>query len=279
MLRALKSMRVWLAGALAVAGAAFMWAALPAAAYDRYSVYEPCRGDAYWDELCPGYDSACAYPRGCYREPPFPPRHRWRSDGWEGPRHGSRTHERRAHRPPPPLPGRRPERDAEQPARQRAETEPETGGEDAGKRVNSRREAAENGEIPRRFRDLRNTVGHTVSAIASGAELYQTHCAACHGPRGAGDGPKAQRASARMPDLGFTVEQDYATDAYLIWTIFQGGEPFGTDKPGFEDTLSERQAWRIIAYLRAGFPQTDTRRTAGGLMPPGSARDNGGEDR
>jgi mono/diheme cytochrome c family protein len=188
----------------------------------------------------------------------------------------------------PPPPERRTLRDADEPDKpRRADAGPWRQDEDADKATTGRgdalasprREAAENNEIPRRYRDMRNSVGHTVSAIAAGAELYQNHCAACHGPRGAGDGPRAQRTGARMPDLGHTVEQEYATDTYLIWTIMKGGEPVGTDKPGFEDTLSERQAWRLIAYLRAGLPEADARRTAGGLMPPDDGGEDDGEDR
>jgi len=43
-------------------------------------------------------------------------------------------------------------------------------------------------------------------------------------------------------------------DEYLLWTISEGGERFGTDMPAFEDKLGEEDIWKIIAYMRAGFP-------------------------
>lgn len=272
--------------AVLFAAAVFGWAALPAGAYDRYSVYDGCRAGAYWDGACRGYVGICGYPDDCHLEPLYPPRHRWRSQGWERPRHARPPAERRARRTPP-APESRSAREDDERARAPAETEPDRRGEDADEEQSQsadtmespRREAAENGKIPQRYRDMRNTVGHTLAAITRGAEHYQRHCTACHGDTGAGDGPRAQRSDPRMPDLNFTVEQDYATDAYLIWTILEGGKPLGADKPAFADTLSQRQAWQVIAYMRAEFPQPDARRTAQGMMPSGNGEDEDSENR
>ncbi len=117
-----------------------------------------------------------------------------------------------------------------------------------------RRRAAANGEIPERYRDAQNTIGHTLAAIQSGASLYRDNCASCHGAAGEGDGPRAQSVSPPMPTLLFALEQDYSTDAFLLWTIMEGGVPFSTGKPAFKDSLTTEQAWQIIAYMRAGFP-------------------------
>ncbi len=274
----------WAVG-VGAAVAALVLAWVPATGYDRYSIYYDCRGDAYWDGVCRGYRGACSYPDDCYRAPPSPPKHRWRTERWED-RRATPKSWRRARRTPP-LPERRPARDSEEPARARADATTETSDDGAGAVTGSANEAAAtarpkaaaDGNIPRRFREMGNPVGHTVSAIARGADLYQTHCAACHGVRGAGDGPKAQRSSPRMPNLKHKAAQDEATDAYLIWKILQGDETVGTGKHAFQDTLSERQAWRIVAYLRAGLPRADTRRTAGATMPLERSEDDGGATR
>lgn len=42
---------------------------------------------------------------------------------------------------------------------------------------------------------------HDPTALTVGAALYQTHCAACHGAAGRGDGPSAARLGVRPPDL------------------------------------------------------------------------------
>ena len=54
---------------------------------------------------------------------------------------------------------------------------------------------------------------------------------------------------ARLMDVQGTV------DEYLLWTISEGGAPFGTAMPAFKNRLTEDQIWQIVAYLRAGFPQ------------------------
>jgi len=279
-LRACSILFRWSSAALIAA--ALGWAALPAGAYDRYSGYDGCRRDAFWDGACSRYTLFCLHPDHCQLEPLSPPRHRWR----EEPRYARPDADRHARRTPP-TPERRAREEDDDPAEPPAETEPDRRADDAEEApdepaenvVNARREAAENGEIPQRYRDMRNTVGHTLSAIRRGAEHYQRHCAACHGDTGVGDGPRAQQSSPDMPNLRFTVDQGYADDAYLIWTIMEGGERVSTGKPGFADTLSRRQAWQIIAYMRAGFPQSDSRRTAQRMMPSGNGDEDDSEDR
>lgn len=243
-------------------------------AYDPYAGYachEWRRAAPYFHD-CFAYRDPCRFRSDCYREPGPPTRHRWRSylgappeerdPVWHPRREARRT------KPPPPLPPRRPdprrkydEKSAEKPESDHAgEAEPDTATRTA------RRKAAERGEIPARYEDMRNTVGHTVSAIMRGARLYSRHCASCHGADGKGGGPRAQKASPTLPSLAYSIEQPYSTDAYLMWTIMQGGKRFGTDKPAFEGEISERDAWRIIAYMRAGFPRSGERRAAQGTI-------------
>jgi mono/diheme cytochrome c family protein len=39
------------------------------------------------------------------------------------------------------------------------------------------------------------------AATSTGAELFNAHCGACHGPRGKGDGPAASALRVRPPNL------------------------------------------------------------------------------
>ncbi|GLO76368.1 hypothetical protein MACH18_34480 [Phaeobacter italicus] len=43
-------------------------------------------------------------------------------------------------------------------------------------------------------------------------------------------------------------------DEYLLWAISEGGQRFGTEMPAFREALTEEEIWKIIAYMRAGFP-------------------------
>ena len=84
--------------------------------------------------------------------------------------------------------------------------------------------------VPGAYRGARSTVRATPQVIA-GRSLEPS--------------PALLRQFVQMPMSG---------DEYLLWTISEGGERFGTDMPAFEDKLGEEDIWKIIAYMRAGFP-------------------------
>ena len=46
------------------------------------------------------------------------------------------------------------------------------------------------------------------ASAASGAEMYQSYCASCHGPRGLGAGPVAQYLKTPVPDLTILTRQN-----------------------------------------------------------------------
>jgi len=39
-----------------------------------------------------------------------------------------------------------------------------------------------------------------------------------------------------------------------MWTISEGGVPFGTAMPVFKEILPKASSWEIITFMRAGFP-------------------------
>lgn len=90
--------------------------------------------------------------------------------------------------------------------------------------------------------------------IAAGGALYQQNCASCHGAAGMGDGEagKALNPSPALP--AYMIQMPMAVDEYMLWSISDGGEAFGTAMPAFKDTLSRDEIWKIVAYMRAGFP-------------------------
>jgi len=211
----------------------------PAQAYGPCAPYRECvewYADCYSDCGDP-----CGYREGCYHgRAEVPPRHQWR------PRHdpASDRHATRREMPTPPLPARKPRIET-------AETPPN---EDAPGAPTARQQAAAAGDIPSEFRDLQNDVGHTLVAIEAGAEHYANNCAACHGAAGEGNGPRAQEAGSNMISLPAIFAAGTTSDAYLIWSILGHGAPFSPDDQTFDRTLTEDQAWELVAYLKAGFP-------------------------
>lgn len=111
--------------------------------------------------------------------------------------------------------------------------------------------------VPAAYRGARNSVRATPEAIAAGAKLYSENCASCHGARGFGDGEAGRGLVPSPALLNHFVRMPMAGDEYLLWAISEGGERFGTEMPAFKDVLSEDEIWRIITYMRSGFPEVD----------------------
>jgi mono/diheme cytochrome c family protein len=117
--------------------------------------------------------------------------------------------------------------------------------------------------IPEKYLKAENEVGYTVRAIAEGGPLYMAHCQKCHGDTGLGNGDLAYALTPSPALLAYMVQQPIAVDQYLLWSISEGGQQFGTAMPAFKNQLSEEQTWQIVAYLRAGFPDLDDGDDAG----------------
>lgn len=108
--------------------------------------------------------------------------------------------------------------------------------------------------VPAAYRGARSTVEETAQVIEEGKSLYSDNCASCHGARGLGDGDAGQSLVPSPALLQRFVQMPMAEDEYLLWAIFEGGQSFGTDMPAFQGTLSKEDVWKIVAYMRAGFP-------------------------
>jgi len=93
--------------------------------------------------------------------------------------------------------------------------------------------------------------GFSVSSILRGQALFATHCVACHGPAGRGDGPANARARIAAADLTQPHLWDHS-DGVLFWWLTHGipDPEGGVAMPGFQ-TLSPADRWALIDYVRA----------------------------
>ena len=141
-----------------------------------------------------------------------------------------------------------------------------------------------NREVPEGYLATTNDVGYTTRAIAAGGPLYLAHCQQCHGESGLGNGELAMSLTPSPALLAYLVQQPIAIDQYLLWTISEGGEAFGTAMPAFKKVLSQDEIWEIVAYLRAGLPVVETEGAPGASRqgpppvtsePPAAAREIG----
>jgi mono/diheme cytochrome c family protein len=80
------------------------------------------------------------------------------------------------------------------------------------------------------------------SADERGKELYERHCLACHGPKGAGDGALAG-AIGGVPDFsaGYGSRDEKTLPSVVL---------YGKGKmPGFETSFGESDAAKVTRYL------------------------------
>lgn len=91
--------------------------------------------------------------------------------------------------------------------------------------------------------------------LNEGRQLYVTHCAACHGILGRGDGPRSVALSPRPTDLTTHMVAGKHTDEQTYLTISNGRS--GTAMPAWGGTLSEQAIWQLTAYIRT-FAEANT---------------------
>lgn len=118
----------------------------------------------------------------------------------------------------------------------------------------ARHEAFLRDGVPAPYRGMRNPLIRTPANVDPGRVLYGEHCATCHDPTGRGGGDAANALYPSPALLAELVRMPQGVDPYLMWAVSEGGVPFGTQMPAFKDKLGQEEIWRIITFMRAGFP-------------------------
>lgn len=96
-----------------------------------------------------------------------------------------------------------------------------------------------------------NPTPSDAASIARGKQLYTQNCFACHGTLGKGDGPAGSGLNPHPGDLSDSAAMWGQSDGALFWKISNGRSPM----PGFADTFSEQDRWRLIDYIRTLSPR------------------------
>ncbi|HET7341026.1 MAG TPA: c-type cytochrome [Methylomirabilota bacterium] len=88
--------------------------------------------------------------------------------------------------------------------------------------------------------------------IVSGRQLFVTHCVACHGDAGHGDGPSATGLATKPANLADGRLMNGLPDTFLVNIILHGGaaEGLAPTMPPFVPYLGEAQAHDLVAYVR-----------------------------
>lgn len=111
------------------------------------------------------------------------------------------------------------------------------------------------GQIPAAYATLKNPLPPTLQNAQLGAAIYDANCASCHGATGLGDGPAARKLKTPPAQLGWLVKiPPSKRDAFMYWSIADGGEHFRTEMPSYKGKLTDEKIWAVIGYIQARLP-------------------------
>jgi mono/diheme cytochrome c family protein len=109
--------------------------------------------------------------------------------------------------------------------------------------------------VPAAYAKVSNPLESTAATVRHGAKIYAANCVSCHGPSGQGDGKAARNLSPPPGNLAWLVQlPPPRLDAFMYWTVIEGGGAFGTAMPAFRDNLSNDDIWAVVAYIEARLP-------------------------
>ncbi len=91
-----------------------------------------------------------------------------------------------------------------------------------------------------------------LAIIAEGKVLYEGKgiCVSCHGKTGVGDGPIGRHLNPGPRNFTNCAFQQRRRDGELFW-IIKNGSPGTGMVPMIPATITEEEAWKILAYERS----------------------------
>ena len=96
---------------------------------------------------------------------------------------------------------------------------------------------------------------YTHEQVTRGRDLFQQHCAVCHGRLGEGLADDWKKTDANgnypPPPLNSTAHTWHHPIEILLRTIENGGVPLGGVMPAFGSVLDEDDALDVIAYVQS----------------------------
>jgi mono/diheme cytochrome c family protein len=100
-------------------------------------------------------------------------------------------------------------------------------------------------EAPKEAQARKNPIPASKESIARGRELFQTHCATCHGKDARGDRPTAAPLDPKPVDLKAMAGQH--SDGDFAWKIANGRGAM----PAWKGVLDEKQIWELVNFIKS----------------------------
>lgn len=105
----------------------------------------------------------------------------------------------------------------------------------------------------------KNPVKATAASIAKGKAAFAKNCVPCHGERGDGNTPTGKALNPPAQNLTDPAFQKEHTDGQLFTAITQGVS--GTGMISWEKTISEKDRWNLVNYIRTLAPKAEGKKT------------------
>src|SRR5436309_1591218 len=95
---------------------------------------------------------------------------------------------------------------------------------------------------------MKNPVAATPESINAGQQLYQRHCASCHGK--SGQGGSGNDLIPPAPNLTDAEWKHGSTDGEIFKVIKEGVPPELNMEP-WGDRIKDQDIWNIVNYIRS----------------------------
>lgn len=100
--------------------------------------------------------------------------------------------------------------------------------------------------VPDKFVAMKNPVKADAASIKDGKDIWNKHCASCHGKTGKGDGTKAAQLETALSDFT-TDEVQKQSDGEMFYKSWEGRD----EMPTFKKKIGvEEDVWMVINYIR-----------------------------
>ncbi len=100
----------------------------------------------------------------------------------------------------------------------------------------------------------KNPAPSTPASITAGRALYNKNCRHCHGIRGVGDGPLAP-SNPKPANLTDDKWDHGSSDGEIFAIIWNGAPAKDSEMKPMKGTLTERNVWDIVNFLRTIGPK------------------------
>jgi len=104
-------------------------------------------------------------------------------------------------------------------------------------------------------RAVKNPVPATAASVTAGRGVYGKNCRQCHGLQAKGDGLLAPKDPSPA-DLTDDRSDHGSTDGEIFAVIWNGAPAPETEMKGMKGTLTEKDVWNVVNFVRSVGPKT-----------------------